>query len=119
MTSEQGLYSGFAHSGCILLSGDTGIQRMIVGRLGSVNYSPHIGNRIAMAFIRPEYAERGRRLLVSVLFDLPKKKMKAEAVAYQLSQGERRSRYRKLIPARVVDLPFIRHTPPIHFEVVE
>ncbi|CAD7975393.1 unnamed protein product [Amoebophrya sp. A25] len=98
----------FVSPGCVLFSADTGIQRVIVGKVASVVYSPHLGTRIGISYVRPEYAERGRRVLANFLFDLPARKMKPDRLRFLLKQREHRTNYRRLVPLRIADLPFIR-----------
>eukprot|EP00392_Amoebophrya_sp_AT5.2_P003168 g3173.t1 len=104
--------SDFAHPGAVILS-DAGMTRRIVGSMTSVAFSPTLRKRIGFAYIRPEYAVHGGKIFVSVLLDLPAHKMRGERLKWQLKQGINRANYRKLVPARVVSLPFIRHAEAV------
>lgn len=107
------LLDGPAHAGCRLLSNP---HRQPIGTVVSTAWSPALERRVAMAYVRPEYARANKHTLITVPYNLPTQKMKKRAIK-RLNKGPAhirslRSVYRRLVAACVVPLPFVRHCYP-------
>ena len=85
-------------------------ERRPIGVITSSIWSPERQMRIAQGYIVPEYAQDERDVLFNVLFDLPTHKMRPKRIGFHLRQGNLRASYRKLIPGKVVRMPFVSHT---------
>lgn len=103
------LLDGPAHAGCRLLSNP---HRQPIGEITSTAWSPALQSRLAMAYIRPEYARSGKNILVTVPYNLPTHKMVKRAIVRWTRSGPLRSAYRRLTAACVVSLPFVPHCYP-------
>eukprot|EP00397_Hematodinium_sp_SG-2012_P025631 GEMP01026790.1.p1 GENE.GEMP01026790.1~~GEMP01026790.1.p1 ORF type:complete len:344 (+),score=79.97 GEMP01026790.1:844-1875(+) len=100
------LVDGFVHGGCRILSNPAHHQ---IGVVTSSAWSPRLQQRIAMGYVKPEYARQNKDVLFSVLFDLPTEKMSPRKITYWIRQGNMRSAYRKLVPGKVTSMPFVPH----------
>ena len=103
------LLDGPAHAGCRLLSNP---HRQPIGEITSSAWSPALQSRVAMAYIKPEYAKENKQILVTVPYNLPTHKMKGKAIKHWIRQGPLRSAYRRLVAAAVVPLPLVPHRYP-------
>ena len=66
-----------------------------------------------MAYIKPEYARHGKYVMVSVPFDLNRNgvlRSRPKTFKSLIRQGMKRSFFRKLVAARVVQFPLLPHT---------
>jgi len=107
------LLDGPAHAGCRLLSNP---HRQPIGTLASTAWSPMMEARVAMGYIRQEYAKANKQVLVTVPYNLPMHKMRRKAIASRTRGSAHirglRSDYRRLVAACVVPLPFAPHRYP-------
>lgn len=131
---------GPAHAGCCIFA-NVGVRRKAVGVVTSCLWSPHLGKRIAMGYVKPEYAQDQRAVEFNVLLDIPtgevigsgrrrkeqeiqslypkffgtrgRKPPGKDKVLYYLRQGSMRSQYRKLVPGTVIALPFVENRVPV------
>lgn len=104
------ILDGPAHGGCRVLSNP---HRQPIGHITSTAWSPALGTRVAMAYVKPEYAKANRHVLVTVPFNLPTHKMRRRSVTAWMRRGSLRSAYRSLVPACVAPLPFVPHSHPL------
>ena len=112
--------NGVVHGGCCIFSdvqdGDSGDtknhdgSRRPIGEITTSVYSPALKTRIAMGYIKPEYARGGNNVLFNVLYDLPVHKLTSKRLRFHLKQGKMRAHFRRLVPGKVVKLPFVEIT---------
>lgn len=103
------LLEGAGHTGCRLLSNP---HRQPVGEITSTAWSPHLQRRVAMAYVRPEYARPYKHLLLTIPYNLPMQKMRRKAIKKWSRMGMLRPGYRRIAAACVVPLPFVPHNYP-------
>lgn len=102
--------AGVAAPGQCILSRSGMHGRRVIGVITSVLWSPCLGRRIAMGYVKPEYAQKGLGIQINMLYDLPTHKIRNYArIRYHLKQGNRRADFRKLVNAEIVEMPFIKH----------
>mmetsp|Transcript_3929 Transcript_3929/g.11924 ORF Transcript_3929/g.11924 Transcript_3929/m.11924 type:complete len:537 (+) Transcript_3929:188-1798(+) len=103
------LLDGPGHTGCRLLSNP---HRQPIGEITSTAWSPALQSRVAMAYVRPEYAKADKHILVTVPYNLPTYKMRSKAIKHWIRSGPLRSSYRKLVAACITTLPLVPHVYP-------
>lgn len=107
------LLDGPVHAGCRVLSNP---HRQPIGTVVSTAWSPALSRRIAMAYVRPEYAKTKKHILITVPYHLPMEKMKKKHIRSLMSgpvhSRSLRSVYRRLVSACIVPMPFVAHRYP-------
>mmetsp|Transcript_39808 Transcript_39808/g.113517 ORF Transcript_39808/g.113517 Transcript_39808/m.113517 type:complete len:355 (+) Transcript_39808:510-1574(+) len=97
-------------AGCGILSNP---HRRPIGEVTSAVWSPVLKRRIAMGFIKPEYARHGLDVLVRVPVDVPSDTPKHTKMRWLSGRCSR-----KLVAGKVVRLPFVTHNYPKNFKVL-